>query len=84
MKGLLPKGLDPGARPGALGGGADEPVVNVGCSMGVAIFPDHGRDPQTLLLRADQAMYAAKRSGRNRWVIFGGDSSSSTNAAAAD
>ena len=70
VQGLMPKLLDQVAQPCSLGEGADAPVVNVGCSMGVAIFPDHGRDPQTLLLHADQAMYAAKRSGRNRCVIY--------------
>ena len=35
----------------------------LGSSVGVAIFPDHGEDPLTLLRRADIAMYAAKRSG---------------------
>lgn len=36
------------------------PVV-LGASAGVAIAPQHGRDPQTLLRRADEAMYSAKR-----------------------
>jgi GGDEF domain-containing protein len=36
----------------------------------VAVFPDHGRDPQTLLQRADQAMYSAKRGGRNRFAFY--------------
>ena len=34
-------------------------------STGIAIFPDHGADPETLLQRADVAMYAAKRTGRD-------------------
>lgn len=34
-------------------------------SMGIAIFPEHGNDVQTLLKKADVAMYAAKRSGTN-------------------
>jgi len=34
-------------------------------SMGIAIFPEHGKDVQTLLKKADVAMYAAKRSGSN-------------------
>ena len=33
----------------------------VGCSIGVALAPEHGDDPDTLLRRADVAMYAAKR-----------------------
>ncbi|HEV7665102.1 MAG TPA: EAL domain-containing protein [Chloroflexota bacterium] len=36
--------------------------VEIGGSIGVAVFPDHGSDPGTLLRRADVAMYVAKRS----------------------
>jgi len=32
-------------------------------SIGVAIYPDHGRDAPTLLRKADEAMYAAKATG---------------------
>ncbi|MEM9711404.1 MAG: EAL domain-containing protein [Actinomycetota bacterium] len=35
--------------------------VSVGVSIGIALGPDHGGDPTTLLRRADVAMYAAKR-----------------------
>ncbi|MDD3354182.1 GGDEF domain-containing protein [Zoogloea sp.] len=38
--------------------------VRVGCSIGLAIYPEHGSDPTSLLHHADQAMYRAKR-GRN-------------------
>ncbi|HMV16989.1 MAG TPA: GGDEF domain-containing protein [Zoogloea sp.] len=38
--------------------------VQIGCSIGVAIYPDHGRDPLTLLAHADRQMYRIKRS---RW-----------------
>src|SRR5438067_12575773 len=31
--------------------------------MGVAIYPQHGGDGETLLRRADEAMYVAKRGG---------------------
>jgi diguanylate cyclase (GGDEF)-like protein/PAS domain S-box-containing protein len=34
----------------------------ISASMGVASYPDHGRDVETLLRSADVAMYAAKRS----------------------
>jgi diguanylate cyclase (GGDEF)-like protein len=35
----------------------------VEASVGIALFPEHGRDAETLLRSADIAMYAAKRSG---------------------
>jgi diguanylate cyclase (GGDEF)-like protein/putative nucleotidyltransferase with HDIG domain len=38
-------------------------------SFGVATFPLHGQSPEALLRAADQALYAAKRLGRNRTVI---------------
>ncbi len=37
--------------------------LDVGGSLGVAVYPDHGRDASTLLRRADVAMYVAKRAG---------------------
>jgi diguanylate cyclase (GGDEF)-like protein len=39
----------------------DVPLAISG-SMGIAAFPEHGDDPDTLLRRAEIAMYAAKRS----------------------
>ncbi len=35
-------------------------------SVGLAMYPDDGRDLETLICSADQAMYAAKRAGRNQ------------------
>lgn len=37
-------------------------------SLGVAAYPEHGESPGDLLEAADQALYAAKRLGRNRCV----------------
>jgi diguanylate cyclase (GGDEF)-like protein/PAS domain S-box-containing protein len=35
--------------------------LDVGASIGIALYPDHGRDAHALLKRADVAMYRAKR-----------------------
>ncbi|SFL88336.1 diguanylate cyclase domain-containing protein [Rugamonas rubra] len=40
-------------------------VVEVSASIGVASYPLHGREPDLLLRRGDQAMYMAKQAGRN-------------------
>lgn len=40
--------------------------VPVTVSIGAAVFPDDGRTLEEVLERADQALYKAKRSGRNR------------------
>jgi PAS domain S-box-containing protein len=39
-------------------------------SVGVAIYPQHGDDVDTLIRKADIAMYAVKESGRNGWQAF--------------
>ncbi|MDE2298044.1 MAG: diguanylate cyclase, partial [Burkholderiales bacterium] len=43
--------------------------VNVTASVGVSIYPTHGRDVDTLMKSADQALYEAKRSGKNGYRI---------------
>lgn len=43
-------------------------AVRVGASIGVAAARN-GDDSEALLRRADEAMYAAKRDGRGRWVL---------------
>lgn len=39
-------------------------------SIGVALYPVHGEDPDQLMRQADAAMYAAKSSGGNTYRIF--------------
>ena len=39
-------------------------------SIGIAIYPDHGRDIDTLIKHADTAMYESKRQGRNAYTVY--------------
>ena len=45
-------------------------LVNVSCSIGVAIYPNDARDRETLLKKADAAMYHAKSCGKNCMRIY--------------
>ncbi len=47
--------------------------LNIGCSLGISIFPEHGADGETLIKNADAAMYSAKHSGRNNFQFFTND-----------
>jgi diguanylate cyclase (GGDEF)-like protein len=40
-------------------------------SIGVAVFPDAGDNPQAVLKAADEALYRAKEKGRNRVELSG-------------
>ena len=51
----------------------DDVAVHSGVSIGIALFPDHGPDLSTLLLKADVAMYKAKASRRGQHVYRPGD-----------
>lgn len=42
----------------------------VSFSIGIAIYPDHGKTEQELLANADLAMYYAKKTGRSRYHIY--------------
>ncbi len=44
--------------------------VDIGASIGVSIFPDHGSSIETLMRAADIAMYHAKSSGGGRHSLF--------------
>ncbi|MDH3388682.1 MAG: EAL domain-containing protein [Gammaproteobacteria bacterium] len=44
--------------------------ISVGASIGIALFPEHGDNAETLLHHADQAMYQAKNEGKNTFRFF--------------
>ena len=39
-------------------------------SIGIAVYPDDGEDPNTLIKNADAAMYLAKEKGRNNYQFY--------------
>jgi diguanylate cyclase (GGDEF)-like protein/PAS domain S-box-containing protein len=45
-------------------------ALKVSCSVGISIFPEHGADGETLINRADAAMYSAKDYGSNHFRFF--------------
>jgi diguanylate cyclase (GGDEF)-like protein len=47
-------------------------TARIGASVGIAIFPDDGTDEASLLRHADEAMYEAKKAGKNGWRRFSG------------
>jgi diguanylate cyclase (GGDEF)-like protein/PAS domain S-box-containing protein len=45
-------------------------TLNITCSIGFSLYPDHGADVDTLLKNADNAMYQAKDSGKNTFQHY--------------
>ncbi|BAL24441.1 GGDEF domain-containing protein [Azoarcus sp. KH32C] len=50
-----------------------DPSLPLSASIGVSLFPEHGDDMETLLHRADLAMYRAKSESRGSWRYFSHD-----------
>ncbi|MGG1944956.1 EAL domain-containing protein [Trinickia sp. NRRL B-1857] len=48
----------------------DGTELYVGCSMGASLYPQDGEDVETLLKKADLAMYRAKDMGRNTFQFY--------------
>lgn len=63
---IMPKILESISRPIMVGGRE----LHVTCSIGCSLFPDDGRDVDTLLKHADAAMYRAKELGRNNFQPY--------------
>lgn len=51
----------------------DGKALTIGSSIGVALFPEHGRNAVELTRHADQAMYQAKHAGRDQVVFYRSD-----------
>lgn len=62
----LERALDQVSQPYQIG----ESEFNLSCSIGYALYPNHGNTADVLLQRADIAMYHAKDSGRNNIQIY--------------
>lgn len=58
--------LDKLTEPFNLGG----EIVYISASIGISVYPVNGTEVDALLKNADQAMYFAKQSGRNRYHYF--------------
>ena len=48
-------------------------TLNIGCSIGIALYPEFGSDAVTLIKNADMAVYQAKTSGRATYHFYDGD-----------
>jgi len=48
----------------------DGETVYISLSIGIAIYPDNGLLPNTLIKNADIAMYKSKEAGKNRYTMF--------------
>jgi diguanylate cyclase (GGDEF)-like protein/PAS domain S-box-containing protein len=47
--------------------------LNITTSIGIAVYPDDGKDAEILLKNADTAMYQAKEQGRDAYRFYAGD-----------
>jgi len=47
--------------------------LRISASIGIAIHPDNGDNPEALMQAADSAMYGAKERGRHRYAYFSAD-----------
>ncbi|MDR3578712.1 MAG: EAL domain-containing protein [Oryzomonas sp.] len=44
--------------------------LHVTLSIGISLYPDDGKDVETVIRNADTAMYHAKKTGRNKYQVF--------------
>lgn len=51
---------------------AGQRLDTISASIGIALFPQHASNAETLMQRADEALYRAKTTGRNQVIISDG------------
>lgn len=51
----------------------EQGTLSVTASFGLATYPNHGTNAEELIIKADQALYQSKHSGRNRVTIWQGE-----------
>jgi len=44
--------------------------ISIGTSIGIALYPENGDEAETLIERADMAMYAVKREKKNDFRFY--------------
>ncbi len=59
------------ARPIAVPSRTGPASVSVGVSLGLALYPDHGSDPDSLMHNADNALYGVKHDGKADVRLYG-------------
>jgi len=45
-------------------------LLHFSCSLGGAMYPEHGSSDEALLAAADMAMYTAKQQGQGKWHLY--------------
>lgn len=58
----------------------DNGDYKISCSMGVALFPTHGKSFKELYAAADEALYASKHHGKDTFTVYGETSDAEVNA----
>ncbi|BBP42573.1 sensor domain-containing protein [Thiosulfativibrio zosterae] len=48
----------------------DDHEIQISCSVGIASYPQHGQDLDTLMRHADSAMYHSKFKGKNTFTLY--------------
>jgi diguanylate cyclase (GGDEF)-like protein len=67
IKGVANQILESVAKPVTLADGSE---INLTISMGIAIYPEHGKMVNSLIKHADVALYDAKLNGKNQYSIY--------------